>query len=141
MCLTRIAVMGDSNERIKKLIHYWKDGSDKDFKSAQNIATKTKEYVSSLFLIHLSLEKCLKACYVSKFQTDAPFTHNLLHLAAKIDLQIEEIDLLTEINDFNLRCRYPDEKFLIYKSATKAKVNKMLKNTEEFRRWIFQKLN
>ncbi len=129
--------------RIKKLTLYWQTASDKDFKSAKNIFESTKEYVNVLFLIHLSIEKALKAYYVHLFKQDAPFSHNLLQLSLKcgINLSPKQLSSLTEINEFNIRCRYPDESFSIYKLGTKVKVFKYINFTEEFRKWIFQKLN
>lgn len=129
--------------RTIKLIKYWKNSSDKDFNSAKAIYENTKEYVNVLFLIHLSIEKCLKCYYVNLFQTDAPFTHNLLQLSSKCNLNLDsfQISFLTELNEYNIRSRYPDEDFEIYKLASKAKVYKLIQLAGDFRKWIFQKLN
>ena len=74
---------------------------------------------------------------------EAPFIHNLLHLASKceIELSTDQLNLLTELNEYNIRCRYPDESFQIYKTTTKAKVKKFLNFAGELREWIFLKLN
>jgi HEPN domain-containing protein len=129
--------------RIEKLIKYWKKASEKDLISAENIAENTKEYVNALFLIHLSVEKCFKCYYVYKFKMDAPFTHNLLQLVLKseIELSADQLNLLTELNEYNIRCRYPDDNFQIYKIATKSKVKKFLVFAGELRAWIFLKLS
>ena len=129
-----------SKLNIPKLIEYWKLGSEKDFHSASEIAGKTKEYVNALFLTHLSIEKILKAHYVQKFKEHAPFTHNLIQLASKLELEIDDVGMLAQINEYNLRCRYPDDSYQIYKKATKAKAEKSLEYALEFRKWIIKKL-
>ena len=51
----------------------------------------------------------------------APFTHDLLQLQklSGIELDEEDIDLLDEANDFNIRARYPERKLEFYKQCTK----------------------
>lgn len=130
-----------TQKNVIKLVEYWKDSSDFDFKAAVEIANKTKQYLNVLFLLHLSLEKALKAYYVFKFKEHAPYTHNLIHLAGKLEITEIDLKILSEVNEFNLRCRYPDDKFEIYKVANKKMVIKMLKYTKEARAWIFSKLS
>ncbi len=125
---------------VNKLIKYWSQGSDLDFKAAQEIIHKTQQYVNVLFMLHLSLEKALKAVYVYKFQDHAPYTHNLIQLATKLELDIEDRITFSEINEFNLRCRYPDDKYEIYKKATKTSTMKYFLYTQDLRKWILQKL-
>jgi HEPN domain-containing protein len=129
-----------TKKNINKLVAYWMTSSEMDFSSAEEIAEKTSQYVNVLFLLHLSIEKILKAYYVHKFQDDAPFTHNLIHLASKTELDVKDKKTLAEMNEFNLRCRYPDDKFQIYKKSNKKMVLKMLKFTKEFREWMMLKL-
>lgn len=120
---------------IRKLAQYWMKASELDYNSAVSIVGNTKEYVNALFLIHLSCEKLLKALYVEQHGKHAPYSHNLLHLASQIEIDEKFIGQLSEINEFNLRCRYPDDNFKIYKQATKAKAKKHLENLEELRKW------
>ncbi len=51
-----------------------------------------------------------------------------------------DIHHVSEINERNIECRYPDENFLIYKRAKKSFAEKYSKKAEEFRAWIFEKL-
>lgn len=44
------------------------------------------------------------------------------------------------INEFNLESRYPDEKYELYKKATKSFTNKYLSETDRLRVWILGKL-
>ena len=125
-----------------KLVQYWLKAAEMDMQTAVEIHDNTKKYVSVLFYIHLSLEKILKALYVTRKKEHAPFSHNLIYLAKHADLELSDKDtrLLTEINDFNIECRYPDEKFRIYKTATAGFTGKYLKNAGEFMTWISEKL-
>lgn len=128
---------------INKLVQYWLKAAEMDMQTAAEIHENTKKYVSVLFYIHLSLEKILKALYVTRKKEHAPFSHNLLYIAknAGLELNDKQTKLLTEINDFNIECRYPDEKFSIYKTATSAFTGKYLKKAAEFMQWISEILN
>lgn len=116
------------NAATKKLVSYWLTASQKDLDAAKEIFNNTRHYVSVLFYIHLFIEKALKAYYVAAKGSHAPFSHNLVFLCKEAGLDAEEtnIKLLSEINEFNIECRYPDEKFSIYKKAKKSFTKKYL---------------
>jgi HEPN domain-containing protein len=128
---------------VQKLIEYWKKGAELDYNSAVAISVKAKQYVQACFFIHLSLEKILKTYIVFHTKEHAPYIHSLPLLAKKTDLTFTktQLEFLVEVNDFNLRCRYPDDSFSIYKKATAKKTQNLLKQTEEFKLWILEKLN
>ncbi|MBP7582587.1 MAG: HEPN domain-containing protein [Spirochaetes bacterium] len=73
----------------------------------------------------------------------APFTHNLVYLVKTTDLEISDTHrkILTDINEFNIECRYPDEKFSIYKKATRKFTGDYLKKAEKMLEWILTTLN
>ena len=48
-------------EKIEELIKYWQESSLMDFRTAEDIFEKTKNYVAVLFYLHLSIEKIIKA--------------------------------------------------------------------------------
>jgi HEPN domain-containing protein len=123
------------------LVRHWENGSKSDFEAAQEIFENTKRFTSALFYGHLSVEKKLKAAFVSKFGTHAPYTHNLIHLVSKLEWEIDnETELkLREINEFNMDGRYPDEKNSFEKKATKIYCQAQLKKIEEVLDWISQK--
>ncbi len=127
---------------IKKLIDYWIKGSKLDFESAESIAYDSKRYVQSCFFLHLSIEKILKAYIVKITSTHAPYVHNLPQLGrmSQIELTKDQLKFLVEVNEFNLRCRYPDESYSIYKKATANKTKKLLNQAKEFIDWISKKL-
>jgi HEPN domain-containing protein len=68
------------------------------------------------------LEKVLKGLIVRSTQKQAPYIHDLVRLQeiAGLKLPEQEIDLLDEINDFNIRARYPEYKLRFYKLCTRA---------------------
>jgi len=81
--------MNEKIENLSIIINYWLDSADQNYSTMQNLYN-SKDYSWSLFLGHLLLEKTLKAIYVKKFKKHAIFTHDLLRLAKKIDLQLNE---------------------------------------------------
>ena len=120
---------------------YWISASEKDWEVAEHLFA-SKDYVHSLYLMHLSLEKILKALVVDRTGKQPPYTHNLLHLAKKTELEIseEQKQFLTDMNKFQLEARYPDEKFSIYKQCNLAFTKKYLKKSREMRSWSFKML-
>lgn len=99
---------------IQRLSEFWQEASARDFLTATDIFNRTENNVAVLFFIHLTLEKILKALYVTTKGAHAPFSHNLLFLIKETGIDVHENDrqLLSEINEFNIEARYPDEKFL-----------------------------
>ncbi len=95
------------------------------------------------FFIPAWKEKALNALYVQKKSEHAPFTHNLLGLLEKTDLTLPESDvqLLSEINEFNLEARYPDDKFSLYQRATKEVAKHYLTECQRLQSWILKTLN
>lgn len=125
---------------LGKLIGYWLDGADYDWKTARSLF-KSGKYPYALFLIHLSVEKLLKGLIAKATKDHAPFTHNLVYLAGKLDLELskEQITLLEEMNEFNLEARYPDEQRKFYKRANKAFADRYLKEAGVLREWLKKK--
>ncbi len=65
-----------SNIDKEKVISHWIETSESDYLTMKSLY-ESKSYSWALFLGHISLEKLLKALFVSKFGIHAPFTHNL----------------------------------------------------------------
>ena len=130
-------------DKAKKLVEYWVRGSTEDLDGAREIIGKTSRYASGLFFLHWALEKALKALFCKKMDLHAPYTHNLLGLVEKLGLTLSDSDLqiLSEINEFNLEARYPDEKFTIIQRATKELASQYLREAERLQTWIFKILN
>jgi HEPN domain-containing protein len=97
---------------IKEVIDYWLTSAEDDIRVAQHLY-EAGDYPQALFFGHLYLEKILKALVVQETGTHAPYSHNLTQLAKKAGIAVdtELRDKLADITDFNIDCRYPDEKF------------------------------
>lgn len=108
-------------KNIQKLTEYWAKTAEHDYKTMLSLFT-TKRYSDTLFYGHMVLEKLLKGLIVRSTQKQAPYIHDLVRLQkiAGLKLSEEEIDLLDEINDFNIRARYPEYKLQFYKLCTRT---------------------
>jgi len=103
---------------------------------------KSNSFGWCLFLGHISIEKLLKAYYVRKNKTHAPFTHNLYRLAELNELILSEeySDWLDKITSFNLNARYDDYKREFYTLCTKEFTCIWIANINKIRLWIKQML-
>lgn len=131
------------DSKTKQLIEYWVKGSKEDIQAASEIINQTSRFASGLFFLHLALEKALKSLFCKKKSQHAPYTHNLLGLVEKIGIILTETDLqvLAEINEFNLEARYPDEKYSLLERATFVLATQYLREAERIQSWIFEELN
>ncbi|MDP3057617.1 MAG: HEPN domain-containing protein [bacterium] len=113
-------VIKKSKEDIKKIVKYWRKTSEHDFET-MNALFGIKRYPESLFFGHIVLEKILKGLVVEKTGEEAPYIHNLTKLSeyAKYDLLKDELDLLDDVNKFNIRARYPEYKMQFYKQCNR----------------------
>ena len=109
-----------TQNNIKKAVDCWLKTANHDYDTMKALF-ETKRYSDSLFFGHIILEKVLKGLVVMYTKESAPYVHNLvkLHDIAKLNLSKQEIDLLYEVNEFNIRSRYPEEKLKFYKMCTK----------------------
>ena len=125
---------------ISKIVSYWIEVSKHDMDIAQSLF-RTGKYDYCLFLCHLSLEKILKALVAKRTKAHPPYTHNLLYLAGKanVELSKQRIEMLDQINKFNLEIRYPEDLKVLYKTITKEYAKKYLDISRELRKW-FQNL-
>ncbi|MBU3965069.1 HEPN domain-containing protein [Patescibacteria group bacterium] len=119
-------------EDIRKIVKYWRKTSEHDFET-MNALFGIKRYPESLFFGHIVLEKILKGLVVEETKEEAPYIHNLAKLSeyAKCDLLKDEMDLLDDVNKFNIRARYPEYKMQFYKQCnreyTKNYIDKITK--------------
>ncbi len=115
---------------IKAIVEYWVRSAEEDYKPAQSLFS-SGYYTHCLFFCHLVIEKILKAIIVKRTGALAPYEHNLSLLAEKTRILFlkEQLDLMDEINTFNIRGRYDDFKFEFHKKATKEYTEKYLQET------------
>lgn len=119
-------------------IKYWATTAAKDWGAATHLFEKG-DYLHSLFFAHLVLEKLLKAHFVKNNAIDfPPKTHNLLMLASQTSLSpsVEQLRLLSQMNQFQIDARYPDYKLNMYKIATEAYTKALLDEIEKVKQWL-----
>lgn len=127
---------------INRAIDYWMKTARNDF-TTMNGLFKIKRYSDSLFFAHIVIEKLLKGLVVKNTKKQPKYIHNLLILAedAKLNLNEAHWNLLAEINRFNIRARYPDEKLKFYKLCTKKYTENYIIKIRKFYRKLCQLLN
>jgi HEPN domain-containing protein len=121
---------------IEKQINYWREGAIEDWDVARDLVEKNR-CRHGLFFAHLSLEKALKA-HVCRVTTDlAPRIHNLVRLAeiAKLDLRPAQLDVLAEMNAFNIEGRYPDS---LSVPPEKKEAVRYIRQAEKVFKWLIQ---
>jgi len=122
------------------LIKFWLALAKDDLKTAENLL-KAKDYAWCLFIMHLVIEKTLKAFWIRDNKEDVPpKTHNLLKLAeeTKLDLSGKHKLLLLDINDFNIEARYPDYKRNFHKKCTGQFSRQQFELIREFYKWLLK---
>lgn len=94
---------------IETQIQHWRDSSLEELEVARVLIAE-KHVRQGLFWAHLTLEKMLKAHVCKQTRDLAPRIHNLVRLAelAKLELDRDVEDFLSDINDFNLEGRYTE---------------------------------
>lgn len=124
------------------LIKYWHNASDLDFRAMNNLFS-SGDYVWSLFLGHLVIEKLLKALAIKNNVKHVPKIHDLNKLAKAANIAIDDLlkDLLDVITSFNIEARYPDYKNEFYKKCNYAFASQYIKKIEELRLWLLNQLN
>lgn len=125
-----------------ELIAYWLESSDGNHSSMLNMFANG-EYVWSLFVGHLCIEKLLKACYTKEIETIVPRVHDLYKLAVRCNLEMteEQMDALQFVTLFNTEARYEEYKREFYKKCTKDFAEQNLKKIEGLRTWLLEKIN
>lgn len=121
---------------IEKQITYWQDGSREEFEVARQLIANEK-IRHGLFFAHLAVEKLLKAKVCQTTGEVAPRIHNLVRLAqiAKLSLPETTLDLLAEMNEFNLEGRYPVPSLT---PISMLEANDYIEKTEEVLKWLMR---
>ena len=84
----------------------------------------------------------MKACYVDRVSNNPPFIHDLVRLADKAHIELDEKqkDIFDTISTFNLRARYDDYKMEFHKKCSKEFTQKWVFSIKEYREWLKKKL-
>jgi HEPN domain-containing protein len=123
---------------IDRQIAYWREGAQEDWVVAQELVNGNRTR-HGLFFAHLALEKVLKAHVCRQTRDLAPWIHNLVRLAelADISLRPEQIDVLAEMNAFNLESRYPE---LLIPPPTLKEAKAYMSRAKEVFQWLMNLL-
>ena len=127
---------------VQEHIDYWLKSAEHDLETAE-LLFENKHFDWCLFLGHLTIEKILKAFFVRDNQNQAPpFTHNLSMIAERTNLNLipPQDELLLELNQFNLRSRYPDYKFEFYQKCTFEFSKLYFTKIKELYQWLLQQI-
>ena len=129
--------MDNSEFNTEKTIKYWIESSDDDF-DTMIAMYESKRYSWSMFVGHLMIEKLLKALYVKINSDFPPYIHNLLRLAEKcnIDLDEEQRLFFATVTAFNMNARYDDYKRSFQKTCTPDFTETWIKILKDKRSWI-----
>ncbi|MDZ7696021.1 MAG: HEPN domain-containing protein [Deltaproteobacteria bacterium] len=127
------------NMATNEMIAYWVTSSDRDYQVMIDLFQKG-HYTWSLFIGHLVIEKLLKAVCSQKRMKNPPLIHDLLRLAEKgdLDLDEEQKDILDTVTTFNIQARYDDYKSDFHNKCTKDFTQKWVRSIKEFRIWLKQ---
>lgn len=122
---------------IDDIVEFWIKTAEEDYKTAKGLIA-LKRYVPALFFCHLTIEKILKAMVVNNNQRQAPYEHKLTVLAKMtgVNFTNKELDLMDEINAFNIKGRYDNYKFDFYKKATKQFTIDYFNKTKDLYLWL-----
>lgn len=127
----------DNSFDKKRIINYWIESADKDFKTMLDLF-ETKNNSWSLFMGHLVVEKLLKALYVKQKNEYPPLIHDLRRICEKanIELDINQQTTFDSISRFNINARYDDYKQSFYLLCTDSFTAEWFEKIKETRIWI-----
>ena len=123
---------------IDKQITFWRAGAEEDLAVARDLI-KRNRIRHGLFFAHLALEKALKAHVCRVTQDIAPPLHNLVRLVemTDLDLQSAQVDILAEINPFNMEGRYPDT---LSPPPSQEEAQNYISRANEVFQWLIERL-
>lgn len=130
----------ENNEFDKiKLINYWIESSNDDF-DTMIVMFENKRYSWSMFIGHLLIEKFLKALFVKVNETYPPLIHNLLRLAEKSNIALDDESRMfyATVTAFNINARYDDYKMTFQKTCTVEFSTLWLEKIKNQRLWIIE---
>lgn len=123
-------------------IDFWKNTADENWDTAL-YNYQGKQYVMTLFMFDLVIEKLIKAHWVKdNISNTPPRSHDLKFLVSETELELnsKHYDLLSIVTDWNISTRYPDYKLKLHKIANETYMQEQLHNIEELRRCLLEKL-
>lgn len=95
---------------VEKQVAHWLKSAKEDWEVADQLLQSGK-IRHGLFFVHLTVEKTMKAVYTKRLTQVPPKIHRLekLALMCGLNLTAEQIQVMGNINTYNLEGRYQDE--------------------------------
>jgi len=123
---------------INKQISFWRDSAVEDLSVAHDLVNRNHNR-HGLFFAHLAIEKILKAHVCKAIHDISPRLHNLVRLVELTDLAVQpgQIDILAEINSFNIEGRYPDS---LSPPPSQDEALNYIAKTDEVFKWLLEQL-
>ena len=122
---------------------YWLSCAAYDLETAKAMLN-TRRFLYVGFMCHQTIEKALKAVFVTRKPDDAlPYIHKLARLANLSGLADEmsedQLELLDILSPLNIEARYPLHRERLMQSLTLERCKELLHKTEVLYLWIEQK--
>jgi len=122
---------------IPEIIQYWLKSAEDDWPIVGRLFASS-DFHYALFFGHLYVEKLLKALIAQATSEHAPRTHNLLILADRAGLQLndEKRQQLIRITAYNLETRYPEDRSALRLRYTQSFTAQEIDVIEEIASWL-----
>jgi HEPN domain-containing protein len=116
---------------------FWRDSAREDWDVARHLVGAGRVR-HGLFFAHLALEKALKAHVSVRTRTIPPRHHNLIRLVelAEIAATDSQLDILAEMNAFNIEGRYPDS---LSAPPNQSEAREYMRRAEEVFEWLMKR--
>lgn len=115
----------------------WRKSAEENLQVARDLLN-LGHYDWALFMGQLALEKMLKGLIIKTTDNAPPYIHDLVKLAkaAGVLLNTEKQEDFTQMTKFNIRARYEEDKYELYKKATPEFTRDWMQKIEEYALWI-----
>ncbi|MBI5206760.1 MAG: HEPN domain-containing protein [Candidatus Firestonebacteria bacterium] len=124
---------------VKEKVDYWLDIAFYDLDTAY-VMLESKRFLYVGFMCHQVIEKILKAYFWNIKKEEPPYTHNLLILSERSEIENllneKQIRLINDLMPLNIQARYPKDKDLLLKFLDYKKCEDLFEDTKEFYLWI-----
>lgn len=118
---------------------YWFELAEYDLDSAR-VMHEGRKYLYVGYMCHQSVEKTLKGVFVKRNNSTPPYTHKLMLLIEKCNLQNEftekDFGLIDELEPLQIEARYPSYKDKLFKTLTERYCRELVARTGELISWL-----
>jgi HEPN domain-containing protein len=116
-------------------VEWWLKQSRADFIAAKH-SMAAKDFHVSVFMVHQSVEKSLKALFIFKFNSLNFKTHNLIQLGKELAVKPKFLTFLAKLSPEYALSRYPDASYGVpAERYTEELASEFLIQAEEVLKW------